>query len=62
LPNKCDARGYTSEFTVARRLDVKDFNESQSGQRTLDAERLEALIEVLSRHQLGLQDTEPDTL
>ena len=43
-------------------LDVKDFNESQSGQRTLDEKRLEALIEVLSRHQLGLQDTEPDIL
>ena len=43
-------------------LNVKDFNESQSGQRTLDEERLEALIEVLSRHRLGLQDTEPDIL
>ena len=43
-------------------LDVKDFNESQSGQRTLDEERLEALIEVLSRHRLGLKDTEPDIL
>ena len=43
-------------------LDVKDFNESQSGQRTLDEERLAALIEVLSRHRLGLQDTEPDIL
>ena len=43
-------------------LDVKDFNESQSGQRTLDEERLEALIEVLSQHRLGLQDTEPDIL
>ena len=43
-------------------LDVRDFNESQSGQRTLDEERLEALIEVLSRHRLGLQDTEPDIL
>ena len=43
-------------------LDVKDFNESQSGQRTLDEERLEALIEVLSRHRLGLEDTEPDIL
>lgn len=43
-------------------LDVKDFSESQSGQRTLDEERLEALIEVLSRHRLGLQDTEPDIL
>ena len=43
-------------------LDVKDFNESQSGQRTLDEERLEALIEVLSQHRLGLKDTEPDIL
>ena len=49
-------------------LDVKDFNESQSGQRTLDEERLEALIEVLSRHRLGLlikprllfEETHPD--
>ena len=43
-------------------LDVQDFNETQSGQRTLDEDRLEALIEVLSRHRLGLQDTEPDIL
>ena len=43
-------------------LDVQDFNESQSGQRTLDEERLESLIEVLSQHRLGLQDTEPDIL
>ena len=43
-------------------LDVKDFNEQQSGQRTLDDERLEKLIEVISRHRLGLQDTEPDIL
>ena len=69
------ADGYLGEFVtdamrnVAQQnpllqgvLDVKDFNESQSGQRTLDEERLEALIEVLSRHRLGLQDTEPDIL
>ena len=43
-------------------LDVKDFNEQQSGQRTLDDERLEALIEVISRHRLGLKNTEPDIL
>ena len=43
-------------------LDVEDFNEQQSGQRTLDDERLEALIEVISGHRLGLQDTEPDIL
>ena len=43
-------------------LDVQDFNEQQSGQRTLDDDRLEALIEVISRHRLGLQNTEPDIL
>ena len=43
-------------------LDVEDFNERQSGQRTLDDDRLEALIEVMSRHRLGLQNTEPDIL
>ena len=43
-------------------LDVEDFNEQQSGQRTLDDDRLEALIEVISEHRLGLQDTEPDIL
>ena len=43
-------------------LDVEDFNEQQSGQRILDDDRLEALIEVISGHRLGLQDTEPDIL
>ncbi|HMA37777.1 MAG TPA: class I SAM-dependent DNA methyltransferase, partial [Chloroflexia bacterium] len=43
-------------------LDVKDYNERQSGQRTLDDDRLAALIEVISRHRLGLQNTEPDIL
>ncbi len=43
-------------------LDVKDYNEKQSGQRTLDDDRLAALIEVISRHRLGLKNTEPDIL
>ena len=43
-------------------LDVKDYNERQSGQRTLDDERLGALVEILSRHLLGLENTEPDIL
>lgn len=43
-------------------LDVKDYNETQSGQRNLDDDRLETLIEVLSRHRLGLQNTEADIL
>ena len=43
-------------------IDVKDFNERQSGQRSLDDDRLAALIEVVSRHRLGLKNTEPDIL
>jgi type I restriction enzyme M protein len=43
-------------------LDIKDYNERQSGQRTLDDERLAELIEVISRHRLGLQNAEPDIL
>ncbi len=43
-------------------LDVEDFNQRQSGQRTLDDDRLEALIEVISQYRLGLQNTEPDIL
>lgn len=43
-------------------LDVEDYNERQSGQRTLDDDRLAALIEVLTEHRLGLRNTEPDIL
>ena len=43
-------------------LNVEDYNERQSGQRTIDEDRLQALIEVLSRYRLGLKDTEPDIL
>jgi type I restriction enzyme M protein len=43
-------------------LDIKDYNERQSGQRTLDDDRLALLIEVVSRHRLGLRNAEPDIL
>jgi type I restriction enzyme M protein len=43
-------------------LDVRDFNERQSGQRTLDDDRLGELIQIVSQHRLGLKDTEPDVL
>jgi len=43
-------------------LDIKDYNERQSGQRTLDDDRLAGLIEILSRHRLGLKNTEADIL
>jgi type I restriction enzyme M protein len=43
-------------------LDVRDFNERQSGQRTLDDDRLGELVQIISRYRLGLKDTEPDVL
>jgi type I restriction enzyme M protein len=43
-------------------LDIRDYNERQSGQRTLDDDRLALLIEVVSRHRLGLKNAEPDIL
>lgn len=43
-------------------LDIKDYNERQSGQRTLDDDRLATLLEVISRHRLGLRNAEPDIL
>ncbi|MGI4791654.1 MAG: N-6 DNA methylase [Janthinobacterium lividum] len=43
-------------------LDVKDYAERQSGQRALDDQRLGALIEIISRHRLGLKNTKPDVL
>lgn len=41
---------------------TKDFNETQSGQRAIDDERLGNLIESLSKYRLGLDDCEPDFL
>ena len=43
-------------------IDVVDFNATAAGQRILDDEHLAALIQVLSRHRLGLRDVEPDIL
>ncbi len=43
-------------------IDVVDFNATISGERILDDGRLSSLIEILSRHRLGLEDAEPDIL
>lgn len=43
-------------------IDIVDFNATVSGQRIVDDERLKKLIEILSRHRLGLEDVEPDLL
>jgi type I restriction enzyme M protein len=41
-------------------IDGMDFNATAAGQRILADEPLAALVQVLSRHRLGLKDVEPD--
>jgi type I restriction enzyme M protein len=43
-------------------IDIVDFNAAVSGQRIIEDGRLQTLIEILSRHELGLDDVEPDIL
>lgn len=43
-------------------IDTKDFNETAAGQRILGDQQLRSLIQVLSRHRLGMKDVEPDIL
>ncbi|MCC5610559.1 type I restriction-modification system subunit M [Nostoc sp. CHAB 5834] len=43
-------------------LTLKDYNEKQENQRVLDDDRLKDLIEVISRHRLGLKNTNADVL
>ncbi len=43
-------------------VDIVDFNATAAGQRILPEEQLRALVQVLSRHRLGLHDVEPDIL
>ena len=43
-------------------IDIADFNAKVSGQRIIDDGKLSQLIEVISRHRVGLKDAEPDIL
>jgi type I restriction enzyme M protein len=43
-------------------IDIVDFNATVSGQRIIDDGKLSSLIEIISRHRLGLKDAEPDIL
>ncbi len=43
-------------------LTLKDYNEKQHDQRILDDDRLSDLIEVISRHRLGLKNANADIL
>jgi type I restriction enzyme M protein len=39
-------------------IDIKDFNETAAGQRILSDEQLGTLVQVLSRHRLGMRDVD----
>lgn len=43
-------------------IDMVDFNATAAGQRIVPNEYLARLVDVLSRHRLGLEDVEPDIL
>ncbi|EKD99694.1 MAG: hypothetical protein ACD_22C00205G0006 [uncultured bacterium] len=43
-------------------IDVISFNASVSGQRIIADSKLSKLIEIISRHKIGLEDAEPDVL
>lgn len=41
-------------------IDIVDFNATAAGQRIISDDRLKALMEVLGKYRLGLNDVEPD--
>ena len=43
-------------------IDIVDFNATQAGQRIIDDDRLQNLIQILGKYRLGLDDVEPDIL
>lgn len=43
-------------------IDIKDFNETAAGQRTITDDKLKTLMDILGRYRLGLNDVEPDIL
>jgi type I restriction enzyme M protein len=43
-------------------IDLKDYNETASGQRIISDDSLKVLIDILNKHKLGMKDAEPDIL
>ena len=43
-------------------IDITDFNATTAGQRIVPDEYLHRLVQVLSKHRLGIRDVEPDIL
>ncbi|MCD6399405.1 SAM-dependent DNA methyltransferase [candidate division WOR-3 bacterium] len=43
-------------------IDIVDFNATAAGQRIISDDRLKALVDILNKYRLGLEDVEPDIL
>jgi type I restriction enzyme M protein len=43
-------------------IDTVDFNAAVSGERIIPDEKLSTLIEIISRHRIGLKEAEPDLI
>jgi len=43
-------------------IDIVDFNATTAGQRIIGDEKLKALIQVLNKYRLGIDDVEPDII
>lgn len=43
-------------------VDIVDFNATTTGQRIITDDKLKALVDVLGKYRLGLEDVEPDIL
>jgi len=43
-------------------IDIVDFNATAAGQRIISDEKLQTLVDILSRHRIGLKDAEPDII
>src|SRR3990170_3674805 len=43
-------------------IDLRDYNETAAGQRQISDDSLKALIDILNKHKIGLNDAEPDIL
>ena len=43
-------------------IDIVDFNATAAGQRIISDEKLQTLVDILTRHRIGLKDAEPDII
>ena len=43
-------------------IDIVDFNATAAGQRIISDEKLQTLVDILTRYRIGLKDAEPDII